>query len=96
LKALLVSLFAALDALPTAMDGDVGRRSLTTTQGHLPTSFGQSKCDHLVADGVLGGDAARCLECVPIKVAMLALEQTPCTALRLHAHAPLASLAAVL
>jgi hypothetical protein len=42
---------------------------------------------------MLGGDAARLLKCVPKKVAMLTLEQVPCTALRQRANTPLTSLA---
>jgi hypothetical protein len=49
------------------------------------------KHDHLIAGGVLGGDAARHIECVPEKVAMLALEQAPCATLRFRARAPLLS-----
>jgi hypothetical protein len=73
LKALLVPHFATLDTLPAAVDGDVGRRSLTAAQGRLPASLSQAKHDHLVAGGVLDGYAALHLECVPKKVAMLAL-----------------------
>jgi hypothetical protein len=42
---------------------------------------------------MLGRDPARLLKCVPKKVAMLTLEQVPCTALRQRANTPLTSLA---
>jgi hypothetical protein len=74
LKALLAPLFAALDALPASVDGDIGQCSLTATQGHLPASLGMAKHDRLIAGGVLGGDAAQHVESVPTKVAMLTLE----------------------
>jgi hypothetical protein len=51
------------------------------------------KHDHLIAGGVLGGDAAQCFRCVPTKVAMLTLERAPCVVLGLRSHAPLVSLA---
>jgi hypothetical protein len=76
------------------MDGDVEQCSLVATQGRLPASLGLAKHDQVIAGGVLGGDVVRCLECVPVKVAMLTLEQAPCATLRLHAHVPLVSLAA--
>jgi hypothetical protein len=84
--------FATLDALPTAVDGDIGRCSLATTRGHLPASQGRAKHNYLVAGGVLGGDVAQCLECVPAKVVMLTLEWALCAALRLRTCAPLVSL----
>jgi hypothetical protein len=93
LKVLLAPLFAALDTLPIIVDGNIRQRSHIATQGCLPASLGLAKHDHLVASGVLGGDAARWLKCVPTKVTMLTLEQAPCAALRLHARAPLVSLA---
>jgi hypothetical protein len=74
LKALLVPPFATLDALPTAVDGDVGWRSLTAAQGRLPASLSQAKHDHLVAGGMLDGYAVLRLECVPNKVGLLAGE----------------------
>jgi hypothetical protein len=94
LKALLAPLFAALDALPATMDGDIRRRFLAAAWGHLPTCPSLVKHDCLIAGAVFGGDVARCLECVPTKVAMLAREWAPCGALRLHARAPRVSLAA--
>jgi hypothetical protein len=39
------------------------------------------KHDRLLVGGVLGGDAARFLECVPEKVNMLVLERVPRAAL---------------
>jgi hypothetical protein len=92
LKELLVPLFVALDAIPATEDGDVGRRSLPAAQGRLPIYLGQVYYDCLIAGGVLGGDTARCLDYVPAKVAMLTLEQAPCAALGLHAHAPMVGL----
>jgi hypothetical protein len=94
LKALHAPLFATLDALSTAMDGNVRRRSLAAARGHLPASLSWVKHDRLVASPVLGGDAVRHLECVPAKVAMLAPERALCAALGLRAYAPLVSLVA--
>jgi hypothetical protein len=48
-KALLVPLFATMDALPAAVDGDIRRHSLAATRGHLPASLGRPKHDHLIA-----------------------------------------------
>jgi hypothetical protein len=93
LKVLLVPLFAAIDALPAAVDSDIAWCSLTAALGHLPASLGQTDHDCLLAGGMLGGDAVRCLKCVLAKVAMLALERDPCAALGLRADAPLVSLA---
>jgi hypothetical protein len=72
LKALLAPLFASLDTFPATVGGDIGRRSLTTSQARLPASLGWMRHDRLIASGVLGGDAAWHLECVPKEVAMLA------------------------
>jgi hypothetical protein len=47
-----------------------------------------------VAGGVWGSDAMQLLECVPEKVAMLALEWAPCVVLGPCVHAPLVSLTA--
>jgi hypothetical protein len=94
LKALLVPLFATLDALPAAMGGHVGCLSLTAARGHLPASLGWTRHDCLVASGVLGSDVVRCLKCVPEEVVMLTLVQAPSIVLRLRAHTPLVSLAA--
>jgi hypothetical protein len=93
LKVLLAPIFITLDTLPADVDGDVGWRSLITAQGRLPASLGLVKHNRLIAGGVLGGDAAWCLECVPAKVAMLTLERAPCAALGLHARTPQVSLA---
>jgi hypothetical protein len=95
-KALLAPLFATLDALRAAVDGDVRRRSLIAARVRLSSSPGWVKHDRLIASGVLGGAATCCLECVHAKVAMLTLERAPRAALGLHAHATLASLAASL
>jgi hypothetical protein len=78
LKALLAPLFATLDALPAAVGGDIGRRSLATAQGHLPASLGSTRHDCIIASGMLGGDA---------------LVQAPCTVLGMLTRAPLVSLA---
>jgi hypothetical protein len=91
LKALLAPLFAVL---PAAMGGNIRRRSLTTTQGHPLASLGWTRHDHLITSGVLGDDATRHFECVLEEVDMLALVRAPFTMLGLHAHAPLARLAA--
>jgi hypothetical protein len=64
LRVLLVPLFTALDALLSSMDDDVRRRLLATALGHLHALLSRTKLGHLVAGGVLGGDAARLLECV--------------------------------
>jgi hypothetical protein len=70
LRVLLAPLFAALDALLSVVDGDIGRRLLATTRGHLPASLGWTKHVHLIVGGMRGGDAARLPECVP--------EKSPC------------------
>jgi hypothetical protein len=88
LEALLMPLFAALDALPAAVDGNVGWCSLTTAWGHLPSSLGLAEHDPLIAGGVLGGDVAWLLKHAPKKVAKLALERALCMALGRHARAP--------
>jgi hypothetical protein len=88
LNALLAPLFATLDALPATVGGNVRRRSLTATRGCLPASLGWARHDRLKAIGMLGGDAARGLECVPEKVTILALVRAPCTVLGLRTHAP--------
>jgi hypothetical protein len=79
LKALLEPLFAALDALLATVGGDIGQRNLTTTRNCLPASLGWMRHDRLVASGVLGGDVARCLECVPEEVSMLTPVRAPCS-----------------
>jgi hypothetical protein len=77
LRALLASLLVALDALLSAVYGDVRWCLLITARGRLSTSLGLVKHDRLVASGVLGGDVIWLLECVPEKVTTLALERTP-------------------
>jgi hypothetical protein len=62
LRALLVPLLAAL--LGT-VDGDVGRCLLAAAWGRLPDSLGRTKVGRLVANGILGGDAAWLLNGVP-------------------------------
>jgi hypothetical protein len=54
------------------------------------------KHDCLIASGVLGDDVTRLIECVPEKVAILALERALRSALRQHTCAPLVSMAASL
>jgi hypothetical protein len=90
---LLVPLFATLGTLLAIVDCDVRRLSLSTARGHLPASLGWAKHDRLVASGLLGGDVAQRLKCVPEKVAMLTQERAPCVELGLRTCAPLASLA---
>jgi hypothetical protein len=55
LMVLLAPLFAALNTLPAAVDGDVGQCSLSTAQGHLPTSLGWAKHHYLIAGGMSCG-----------------------------------------
>jgi hypothetical protein len=93
LKALLAPLFVALDALLAVVGGDIRRCSLADAQDCLLASLGWMRHDRLVASGMLGGDVARCLECVPEEVAMLTLVRAPCAMRKLRARAALASLA---
>jgi hypothetical protein len=81
LRALLVPLFATLDTLLSSMNNDIRRHLLVVARGHLPASLGWAKHDLLVAGGMWGGNTARLLECVPEKVARLALKRAPCVAL---------------
>jgi hypothetical protein len=91
LRVMLALLFAALDALLSAVDGDIGWHLLAAAWGRLPTSLGWIKHDYLIAGGVLGGDATRLLKYVPEKVAMLTLEQVSCAALSQRANARVAA-----
>jgi hypothetical protein len=93
LRALLVHRFATLDALLSIIYGDVRWCLLVAARGHFPTSLVLAKHDRTIAGGVLGGDAAWLLECVPKKVTMLALEKASCVALGQRVHDPLVSLA---
>jgi hypothetical protein len=70
LRALLVPLLAAL--LGT-VDGDVGRCLLAAAWGRLPDSLGRTKVGRLVANGILGGDAAWLLNGVPKNIVVFAL-----------------------
>jgi hypothetical protein len=96
LKVLLAPLLSALDPLPTTVDGDIGWRLLVAAWGRQPASLGRMKLDRLIASGVLGGDAARLLKCVPKEVVALARERAPCAALGLCTRAVLANLVAAL
>jgi hypothetical protein len=73
LRPLLAPLFAALNTLLSAVDGNIERRLLVTAQGRLPASLGWVKHNCLMASGVWGGDTMWLPECVPKKVAMLNL-----------------------
>jgi hypothetical protein len=53
-----VPLFATLDAVLSAVYGDVRRHLLATAGGHLPASLALAKHDRLVTSGLLGGDVA--------------------------------------
>jgi hypothetical protein len=68
-----VPLFAAFGTFLSAVGGDVGWRLPVAARGHLPASLGRVKCDHLIASGALGGNAAWLLERVPKEVAMYTL-----------------------
>jgi hypothetical protein len=72
LRALLVPLLAALDALLSTVYGDLRRRLLIVVRGHLPGSLRMVKHNCLIASGVLGGDVSQLLKCVPKKVPMIA------------------------
>jgi hypothetical protein len=91
---LLAPFFDALGTLPTAVGGDVRWCSLTAIWGHLPASLGWVRRDHLIASGVLGGEAARHLECVLEEVIMLAMVWASCAVVMVRARGPLVSLAA--
>jgi hypothetical protein len=88
LKALLVPLFSAFDALLGDVGGDVRRRLPITSRGRLPASLGGAKLDCVVA----GGDDTRHIERVPEEVAMSALSWAlrdtqvarPCYLSKLH------------
>jgi hypothetical protein len=73
--------------------GDVGLRLPVAARGHLPTSLGRAKHDHLIAGGALGGNDAQLLEHVFEEVAMSTQSWALCTALRQRSWAALASLA---
>jgi hypothetical protein len=88
LRALLVPLFAILDALLSAVYDDVRWHLLAAAQGHLPASLGLAKHDQLVVGGVLDGDAVRLLKCVFEKVIVLDPERAPCTVLGQRATLP--------
>jgi hypothetical protein len=75
-------------ALLVVVGGDVGRCSLVTARCCLPASLVWVKHDHLVAAGVLSGDVARHVECVPEEVTMLASEQAPFAVLMLGPRLP--------
>jgi hypothetical protein len=92
LKALLVPLFAAFGTFLSAVGGDVGWRLPVAARGRLPASLGRVKCDHLIASGALGGNAAWLLERVPKEVAMYTLPWALCVAIELQARAALVSL----
>jgi hypothetical protein len=85
--------FATLDALLSMIYGYVRWCLLVAARGRFPTSLVLAKHDRTIAGGVLGGDAAWLLECVPKKVTMLALEKASCVALGQRVHDPLVSLA---
>jgi hypothetical protein len=86
LKALLAPLCAALDALPTSMDGDVERCSHTATWGRFHASLGQAKRDRLVAGGVSGGAVPRMCSCKSL-YAHLRVGSVRC-ARAAHSHSP--------
>jgi hypothetical protein len=67
LKVLLAPPLAVLDALLSAVDGNVGRCPLAAAWGRLPASLGRMKFDRHVAAGVLGGDTVQLISGVPKK-----------------------------
>jgi hypothetical protein len=73
------------------MGVDVRQRLPVIAQGHLPASLGRAKNNHLVAGGVLGGDAVRFLEHVREEVVMSGMPWALCAALGQHTHVALAS-----
>jgi hypothetical protein len=81
LKVLLAPVLATFDVFLGVVSGDVGRCLLVATRGCLPASLGRAKHDHLIAGGVLGGDAARLFKRSPEEVAMSALPWALHTAL---------------
>jgi hypothetical protein len=58
LRALLVPLVAAPDALLGTMSGDIGRCLLVATRGRLPACLCRAEHNRLVAGGAMGGEAA--------------------------------------
>jgi hypothetical protein len=93
LEALHAPLVAAFDALLGAASGNVKWRLLVTAQGCLPVSLCGVKHDHLVAGGVLGGDAAPLLKCASEEVPMSTFSWALCVAFGQRACATQASMA---
>jgi hypothetical protein len=67
LRTLLAPLLAALGIL----DDDVRWHLLAAAWGRLPTAWGRAKFGHLIAGGILGGDAVQLLGGVPKSVVVL-------------------------
>jgi hypothetical protein len=88
--------FVALGAIPSALDGNIGRWLPATAWGHLPTSWRKMKSSRLAASGVLGGNVAQLLVGVLKNVTVFALAQVPRVAFRSGTCVPLASLLASL
>jgi hypothetical protein len=82
LKALHVPLLASLDALLSAVDGEVRRCLLAAARGCLLASLGRMKFNRLIVGGVLGGDVAWLLGGVPENVVVFALAWVLCMMLR--------------
>jgi hypothetical protein len=92
LRALLALLITAPDALLGAVSCDIRRCLLVAAWDHLPDCLCGAGHDHLIAGGVLGGDAKQLLECASKEVALSALSRALLTASWLRAWATLVSL----
>jgi hypothetical protein len=91
-RTLLVPPLAALCALPSASDSDIGWCLPVAAWGHLLASWRKMKFGRLTASGVLGGAAAQVLGPVPKNVIVFALLRVPHATFRSHACVPLVSL----
>jgi hypothetical protein len=92
-RVLLAPLVAAFNAHLGAVSDDIRWRLHVTAWGHLPARLCGVEHDCLVADGVLGGDAARLLKRASDEVAMFALPPAQLMATGQHAWVALVSLA---
>jgi hypothetical protein len=77
LRTLLAPLLAALGTLLGVLDSNVKQHLLVADWGHLPAAWGRVMFSHLIAGGVLCGDAAQLLGGVPESVTVLALAWVP-------------------
>jgi hypothetical protein len=72
LQTLISPLLATIDALLGVVASDIGQRLLAAAWARLPTSLGRKKFSHLVAGGIVGGDAVQLLGGVLENIAVFA------------------------